>query len=192
MSVRSRPIDTRRRAPVIEDGDHPVAAPRSRSRIVGFFALLIGVPFWLEAARFTRDGWIVFVDWLCARFGVPWQVPPLDWRVGIVLLILFGIGYSYVEIVKLPVRLPADWRKDFLSFDKWRIEQRWEAWVVWLVLIVSDVATTYVGARRPDPSGLAIMRDIAASSGALALYAILLTFIPDRLARFGWRSFWRG
>jgi len=167
----------------------PIPATRSgASRVVGVFALLIGIPFWLEAARFTRDGWITFIDWLCARFGIPWQVPALRWEVMVALVVLFGLGYSYVEIVKQPVRLPRNWRLNFFNFTLWRIERRWEAWIVWTVLIVSDVATTYTGARNPDPSGLAIARDIAASSGTLALYAILLTFIPDRLARYGWRA----
>jgi hypothetical protein len=167
----------------------PMTTPRARSsRIVGLFALLFGVPLWLEAARFTRDGWILFIDWLCLRFNIPWQVPSLDWRVALALIAILGFGYSYVEMVKQPIRLPRNWRKDMLDFSKWRFERRWEAWIVWIVLIASDVATTYAGAQRPDPSGLAILRDIAASGGALVLYAIILTFIPDRIARFGLRS----
>lgn len=166
----------------------PVVAPSSRSRIVGLFALLIGIPFWLEAARFTRDGWIAFIDWLCARFSIPWQVPALDWRIMLALIVLIGFGYSYVEVVKQPIRWPRNWRKDFFDFSLWRIERRWEAWIVWIVLIASDIGTTYGGAQKPDPSGLAVIRDIAAAGGTLAAYAILLTFLPDRLVRFGWRT----
>lgn len=160
----------------------------SRSRIVGLFALLIGLPFWLEAARFTRDGWIAFIDWLCARFSIPWQVPALDWRVAIALIVIVGFAYSYVEVAKQPIRWPRNWRKDFFVWSLWRVERRWEAWIVWIVLIASDVATTYAGAQKADPSGLAVIRDIAATGGTLAAYAILLTFVPDRLVRFGWRT----
>jgi hypothetical protein len=162
--------------------------PSGSSRIVGLFALLFGIPLWLEAARFTRDGWILFIDWLCARFNIPWQVPSLDWRVAIALIAILGFGYSYVEMVKQPIRMPRNWRKDGLSFGAWRFERRWEAWIVWIVLIASDIGTTYAGAKNPDPSGLALMRDVIASGGMLAAYAIILTFIPDRLVRFGWRS----
>lgn len=176
VPVRSEPIKAA-----------PVARTQS-SRAVGLFALLFGIPLWLEAARFTRDGWILFLDWICVRFSIPWQVPALDWRVAMALIALLGFGYSYVEIGKQPVRLPRNWRTDMLDFSKWRFERRWEAWVVWFVLIASDVGTTYAGAKNPDPSGLAIMRDIAAAAGPLIVYAILLTFIPDRLIRFGWRA----
>ena len=182
--VRSEPLESTR----------PIGrSTRSgNSRIVGLFALIIGVPFWLEAARFTRDGWINFVNWLCVRFGIPYEVPALDWRVAMALLVLIGTAYSYVEIGKQPIRWPKDWRNDFADFSKWRFERRWEAWLVWAVLIVSDVWTTYSGAKHPDPSGLAIMRDVAAASGTLAIYAILMTFIPDRLVRFGRRALFGG
>jgi hypothetical protein len=168
----------------------PLATPRvtSSSRIVGLFALLFGIPLWLEAARFTRDGWILFIDWLCARFSIPWQVPALSWWVAILLIAILGFGYSYVEMVKQPVRMPKEWRRDFFKFKLWTFERRWEAWIVWAVLIASDVGTTYAGAKNPDPSGLSLMRDIISSSVALAGYAIILTFIPDRLVRFGWRA----
>lgn len=181
-------------APETRPGSTPVRSdpiPRttSSSRIVGLFALLFGIPLWLEAARFTRDGWILFLNWVCLRFSIPWQVPTPDWRVAIALIVILGFGYSYVEMVKQPVRLPRNWRKDAFNFRSWRFERRWEAWVVWVVLIASDIGTTYAGAKNPDPSGLAIMRDIVASGGMLAAYAIILTFVPDRLIRFGWRAF---
>lgn len=165
-----------------------VPARPSSSRIVGLFALLFGIPLWLEAARFTRDGWILFIDWLCARFSIPWHVPPLDWRMAIALIAILGFGYSYVEMVKQPARLPRQWRKELFHIKAWRFERRWEAWIVWVVLITSDIGTTYAGAKQPDLSGLAVMRDVIASGGLLAAYAIILTFIPDRLVRYGWRA----
>jgi hypothetical protein len=173
---------------------HPVESPRMaapvapRSRVLGLFAILFGAPLWLEAARFTRDGWILFVNWTCARFGVPWQVPALHWLVSLAALLIIGLCYSHVELVKQPIVPPRNWRKDFLDWSKWRFERRWEAWVVWVLLVVSDIGTTYAGAREPDPSGLAVLRDIARAGTALAVYAILMTFLPDRLIRFGWRA----
>lgn len=176
-------------APVPQVRNEPIAPPRTgSSRVVGLFALLFGIPLWLEAARFTRDGWILFIDWVCARFAIPWHVPPLHWGVALSLIAILGFGYSYVEMAKQPVRLPRNWRKDWLDFKAWKFERRWEAWIVWIVLIASDIGTTYAGAKNPDPSGLAIMRDIVAAGGLLAAYAIILTFIPDRLVRYGWRA----
>jgi hypothetical protein len=104
------------------------------------------------------------------------------------LIAILGFGYSYVEMVKQPVRLPRQWRKDMFNFKAWKFERRWEAWIVWAVLIASDIGTTYAGAKNPDPSGLSLMRDIISNGVALAGYAIILTFIPDRLVRFGWRA----
>lgn len=166
----------------------PDTAPRmGTSRIVGIFALVIGLPFWLEAARFTRDGWIGFINWLCTRLSIPWQVPILDWKVMIGLILALGLGYSYIEIGKQPIRMPHKW-SDALDFKQWEFQRRWEVWAVWVVLIISDVGTTYLGAKNPDPSGLAIMADISSRAVPLAIYAILLTFIPDRLCKFGWHS----
>jgi hypothetical protein len=183
----------------------PIIRTGGSSRIVGVFALLFGIPLWLEAARFTRDGWILFINWICARFQIggtePWHIGALDWRVGLGLIALLGFAYSYVEMWKQPIKLPTKcetvrgfnaWRVAASDLKAWRIEKRWEAWIVWAVLIASDVATTYAGAQKPDPSGLAIMRDIAAGGGVLIGYAILLTFIPDRLARFGIKSLFGG
>jgi hypothetical protein len=162
------------------------AAPSSR--IIGLFAILFGVPLWLEAARFTRDGWILFINWLCARFSIPWQVPTLHWLVALAALVIIGVCYSHVELIKQPVKPPRNWRKEFFVWPKWRFERRWEAWIVWIVLVASDIGTTYAGAQTTDTGGIALMRDIAASGGRLAIYAILITFLPDRLIRFGWRA----
>jgi hypothetical protein len=192
MQLTSAGVDPQRAAEMVESKlPYPDDAPvvrRNSSRLVGMFAMLFGIPLWLEAARFTRDGWILFINWLCQRFSVPWQVPMLDWRVAMALIVILGFSYSYVEMVKQPVRMPRNWRQDALNFKAWKFERRWEAWIVWLVLIASDIGTTYAGAKNPDPSGLALMRDIIASGGLLAAYAIMLTFIPDRLVRFGWRA----
>lgn len=198
--VRSAPLESKK--PTEEEEETRVSGS---SRIVGVFALLFGIPLWLEAARFTRDGWILFINWICTRFQIggaePWQIGALDWRVGLALIVLLGFGYSYVEMWKQPIKLPQKcetargfkaWRMAASDLKAWRFERRWEAWIVWAVLIASDVATTYAGAQKPDPSGLAIMRDIAAAGGALTLYAIILTFIPDRLARYGIKALFGG
>ena len=60
-------------------------------------------------------------------------------------------------------------------------------------LAAVDIGSTYVGARNRGQSAdeLRILRDIATSGVALVGYAILLTFAPDGLIRYGWRVFWR-
>ena len=165
-------------------------AKTKTSMLVGVFAAIIGVPLWFEAARFTRDGWIRGVNWLAARLlSVEWQVPAFDWRVMAALAVLIGIAYSRVEF-RPPVRPPKNWRKDFWQFNKWTIERAWQVWAVWIFLILTDVASTYAGAqlRGRDANEVRLLREIAAHSGALVTYAILLTFLPDGLIRYGWRT----
>lgn len=186
-SIEQQIKEAEAKAATPTESSAPVAPVSSRSRLVGLFALIIGTPFWLEAARFTRDGWIAFLNWMCDRMGIPWQVPALDWRLSIGLMVAIGLAYSYIEIGRQPIRMPRKWG-DILEFRLWRFERKWEVWAVWFVLIISDVGTTYLGARKPDPSGLAIMTQIASDGRVLALYAILLTFLPDRLCKFGWHS----
>lgn len=159
--------------------------------LVGVFAMIIGGTFWFEAARFTRDGWILALNWLCARLSIPWQVPTLDWRVAFVAALVLGAAYSRIE-ARPPIRLPQNWRKNGLG-KGWRIDRTWQVWIVWLFLIVTDIGSTYVGARARGASAdeVQILRDVAASGGALAIYAILLTFAPDGMIRYGWRALFR-
>lgn len=183
-----RPVSKVDDRPMTAHTDDYVVPASGKSKIVALFALLIGIPFWLEGARFTRDGGITAINWICERFGTPWRVPELSWQASIIAMTLVGLAYTYIELGRQPVRLPRNLRKDFLHFEKWRFERSWEVWAVWIILVVTDVGTTYIGARNPDPSGLSIIRDIAAASATLAAYAILITFIPDRMIRYGWRT----
>lgn len=185
------PRNPQRQAPAVRE--HPYALPKPKaSPLVGVFALLIGLPFWFEAARFTRDGWILAINWLCNRLAVPWQVPTLDWRVALGAALVLGVAYSRIE-ARPPLLPPKNWRKDGLTLRAWRVDRTWQVWAVWLFLIVTDIGSTYVGARNRGQSAdeLRILRDIATSGAALVVYAILLTFAPDGLIRYGWRVFWR-
>lgn len=190
------PADERpRHAPGVRVEPLRQAAPRTgsprtpTSRLVGVFAILIGVPLWFEAARFTRDGWILGINWFAERLSIPLRVPPIDWRVALVLALALGVSYSRIES-QPPIRPPKDWRKNMFRFRLWTVNRTWQVWAVWLFLIVTDIATTYVGARARggDPNELQILRDMAATGAALVTYAILLTFAPDGLIRYGWHT----
>ena len=189
--ILSRPPDERpRHAPGVRVEPLRSAAPRTTtSRLIGVFALLIGIPLWFEAARFTRDGWILGLNWFAARLSIPLRVPVLDWRIALLLALLLGVAYSRIES-QPPIRPPKDWRKNVFRLDLWTVNRTWQVWIVWLFLIVTDIATTYVGARARggDPNELQILRDLATAGAALATYAILLTFAPDGLIRYGWHT----
>lgn len=175
----------------------PIARPvesaprRGKSAAVALFALALALPAWMEGARTTREGWVLFINWVLARAHLPLAVPPSSawhWGVALGALVLLGWGYSRVEINHAPIRPPRNWRKDFFNGSAWHIETAWQRWLVWLALIVSDVGTMYLGARQPQASDPAIFHQIAASWQVASAYAILITFVPDQLLRYGWRS----
>ena len=179
-----------RSAPLVNGAQSEPRTRTSGGTIVAAFAVIIGVPLWFEAARYTLFGWMLALDWFAARMSIPWQVPPIDWRLAVALTLAIGWAYSHVE-ARPPIRPPRNWRRDFARLEMWHVERAWQVWIVWLFLVATDIATTYVGmrARAADPSEIKILRDIAiAAGGPLAIYAILLTFAPDALVRFGWRA----
>lgn len=176
-SVQSRPASTLKPA-------------RGKSIPVALFALALALPAWLEGARTTREGWIQAINWGLARLHIQASIPASEkwhWGVALGILIALGYGYSRVEINHAPIRPPRNWRKEFFRWSAWHVEPAWQLWLVWFVLIVSDVGTMYLGARQPQPGDAAIFHQIAASGQIAASYAILMTFIPDQLFRYGWR-----
>jgi hypothetical protein len=160
------------------------------SRALGLFALALAAPLWLEGARTTRDGWIVVINWLFARFHIPLIIQPATawaWYVALGALIGLGLLYSRIEL-QAPVRWPRNLRRDFFTWSLWSVNRSWQMWAVWLVLVISDVGTMYLGARFPDAGAAPIFVQIAAVTQLAAAYAIIVTFAPERLAIFGWRN----
>lgn len=195
MTVTGREIHEGQPRPVAQPVERPQPAvtvqPRTRtttSRVVALFAFAIGLPFWLDGARYTRDGWIAFLNWLAMRLSIPAQVPPLSWQVALGAMIAMGAAYSYIEMGRQPFTVPS--RAQFFSLSAWRMERSWQAWLVWIVLIVSDIGTTYAGIRQARPDELAVLQSIGQSVRLAVVYGVVITFVPDRLLRYGWRGFW--
>lgn len=165
--------------------------PRSQAsgagRVMGALAFLFGGVAWLEGARFTRDGWIQFVNGLCYRLYIPWQVPELPWWAMMGLMFGIALAYSHVELNKLPISIPPGFR-NLMRFRLWTVEWDWRVWAVVLVIIFSDVATTFVGAKNHDPNDIQILVQFARNNAQLAAYAFAITFLPDRLCRWGWHE----
>jgi hypothetical protein len=165
------------------------AAPRQKSRLLGLFALLFAALVWLEGARTTRDGWVVAANWLLARSGIPMIVPPVGawpWYAAFGALLVLGVVYSHIEVLQVPIRWRGKSRHDYFNRRMWAISRVWQVWAVWLVLVVSDVGTMYLGAKAPEAGAAPLFQQIAASSILAALYAIIVTFAPERLGIFGW------
>lgn len=189
--ARHAPRHSRVRSAPMTDGKVVEQAKRARSPIVALFAIAVALPAWLEGARTTRDGWVLFANWVLGRAHIPVEIAPATtwaWWVALGVLVALGYGYSRVEIQHAPIRPPKNWRKEFFVWSKWHFEPAWQRWLVWFVLIITDVGTMYLGARSVQAGDAAIFQQIAASAQAAAVYAIILTFIPDQLLRYGWRS----
>lgn len=171
-----------------EQAARPAAAPSSR--LAGLVALVLALPLWMEGARTTRDGWIVAINWIISRNGGRLALPPTAawrWPLPVLVAVVLGLLYSRIEL-QPPLRPPRGWRADFWRLGRWRVERRWQIWLVWLALVVSDIATMYVGARSPELGAAIFFRQIAASAAWSATYAIIITFLPEQLARFGARA----
>lgn len=169
------------------------AAPTKASRapIIGLFAFLFGVPAWLEGARTTRDGWVFGLNWVIARAGLPFQIPIAStwtWWAAISVMVALGWAYSRVELRWVPFRLPKNLRADFFKPSAWYINRSATVWLVWTLVLFTDVVTMFLGARQAGKNDPILLQQIAASVTIAWVYAIMVTFIPDRLIRFGWRS----
>jgi hypothetical protein len=70
----------------------------------GVALLLFGVPMWIAGARFTFDGARIGLNYLLARMTIPAQIPALDWRVMIAVILLIGWVCSRVEVHAFPIR----------------------------------------------------------------------------------------
>lgn len=166
-------------------------ATASTPWLIGVFALIFGGIPWLEGARTTRDGWVIALNWVLDRLALPFALPAATawtWWLSIGAMVALGLGYSLVELRAAPLRLPKDLREDFLNPSAWYISRSWQVWLTWIVIIFTDVVTMYLGARAAGPDDPVLLQQIAAARTTSWIYAIIITFIPDRLIRFGWRS----
>lgn len=156
--VRSEPLDNGR----------PIAVKRSGGEwAIGATLIVFGMIGWLTGARYTLFGWVIglnlFFDWL----GLPIVVPaPVGWW--ILSMIPIAVVYSRVEM------------------QVWKAhKRRGQALALfavgWLLIVITDVGSTYLGVRAPAPDAWPITLTIAASAGLAFVWAAVLTFISDWL-----------
>jgi hypothetical protein len=137
----------------------PIASAGAIPRVYGAALLLFGVPFWPVAAWFLASGWVVVVNAIMDLLRQSWAVPAPAGVYGLVAAVIVGGIYSRIEL-KPPIR-ERDWRRAALL------------WLVWALVMLSDVGATYRGLERQSVIG--------------ALLAIVLTFGPDQAIMRGWR-----
>lgn len=161
MAVRSSPL---RNGQAVEEH------PRRRSPLwpAGVAALLFGLPLWLIGAFYTLQGWVFGLNLVAAAVHLPAVVPmPRGWWV--LLFVPLGLLYSWVEVHR-PSRADALWL------------------MVYLLIILSDLATTYLSVIAADATTLS--RWAAATLWAAFAWTAVLTFAPEWLIMGGLKLIW--
>lgn len=159
-------------APIIRDNQRPT---RIRFDPVGFVLIVIGVLWWLPAARTTVDGWVVLLNTMLDFFGIIEVIPYATGWLLLGLAIVVGGIYSGVEAKNLPIT----YRNSVIIFAPFMF------WVGWLFLSTTDVASTFIGIMTPPRDAWAIHRQLAQNPPAAGVLALLSTFTPDWFIIFG-------
>lgn len=149
----------------------PVARKTSASAwAVGLVVLAFGFGGWLAGGKYTVEGWIVWLNWFLVWVGFPFRVPPVaGW--GLLIILPVALVYSRVEVAHRPV-----WR----SGGQWHFAEP-IFWIAWLLIVGTDVGSTYAGVRSPSPDAFLVTRQVAAVPWLSVVWAVLLTFSPEWL-----------
>lgn len=146
----------------------PKAAPRTSNEwALGVVLLIAGALGWLSGARYTLFGGVaglnLFLEWI----GLPARVPmPSGWWVLIALPL--GFVYSRVE-----TRI---WHKRNAVLIKSPL-----FWIGWLLIVGTDVGSTWLGVRAVGDDSWLILRQVAANDLLALVWALVLTFTPEWL-----------
>lgn len=174
MAVKSHNLDAQgRKVP-----DEPAPAPgraRGGSLAVAALALAFGVTFWSVGGKYTLDGWVVGLNVLLGFLQVPARIPrPVGWWV--LLFIPLALAYSWVEVRARPSLVPRG------AWDRWAV-----AVLLWVVVILSDVGSTFAGVQSPGPRPWPVSVWVAENDPAGGLWSLVLTFAPEALILYGIR-----
>ncbi|GAB4199248.1 MAG: hypothetical protein OHK0022_19350 [Roseiflexaceae bacterium] len=101
-------------------------------------------------------------------------------------MVVLGYLYSRVELDYIPIYPPEDWRRDLLELGAWYFAP-WPVWLIFGTLVASDVGTTLIGIRESGPGSWSVVAGIAQSLTWSAAAAVVVTFVPERLALWSWK-----
>lgn len=155
------------RSEALANGQPITRAPRNPGiRVGGMLLMLFGVLLWIAGSRYTLMGWHYGLNWFMAWLGLPTRLPAVA-GYGVLLALPVGLMYSLVEL-----RRPWTYRvkeRDVLVLY----------WIIWALIVVSDVGSTFLGVKQPGASAAQLARQVAASDVVAAIWALLLTFVPE-------------
>jgi hypothetical protein len=150
------------------------ARPRSGGDwAIGITLIVFGSLGWLSGARYTLFGWVTGLNMFLTWLGLPLTIPtPAGWWV--LLALPLGVVYSQVER------------------QIWTARSRHGRALVlfmigWIIIVVTDVGSTYLGVRTPAEDAFTVTRTVANSAGLSFLWAVVLTFVSDWLILGSWK-----
>lgn len=134
---------------------------------IGIVLIVFGLIGWLTGARYTLFGWVAALNLFFAWMGLPIAVPtPAGWW--ILTMIPIALVYSRVEMQV--------WKAHT------RHGQALALFIIgWLLIVATDVGSTYLGVRTPQDGAWPITLTIAGSAGLSFVWAAVLTFASDWL-----------
>lgn len=167
-------VSTPVRSEPLANGKPVVKRPASGGEwTIGIVLIVFGLFGWLTGARYTLFGWVTGLNMFLAWLGLPLIVPvPAGWW--ILAMAPIGLVYSHVEI-------------QIWKAHKRRGQSLALFVMSWLLIVVTDVGTTYLGVRAPQPGAWQITQTIAANAGLAFAWAGVLTFASDWLIIGGWK-----
>jgi hypothetical protein len=153
-----------------------VLRPRG-SLTAGIALILFGSLGWAAGGKYTAEGWIIWLNWFLTWLGVPARVPPLQ-GTGFLLALVLAYLYSEVEVRHRPLR---------------RVGKRSKLAplpivVLWLLMVGSDIGSTFQGVIQPGPEAWELTKRIASEPLLSISWSLILTFAPEWLISAGVRA----
>lgn len=163
--VRSEPLPSREATR--GDEEAPTTHATGGAWAVGVALVVFGAIGWLSGARYTLLGWVTGLNLFFVWLGLPITIPmPQGWWV--LVMVPIGVVYSLVEM------------------QVWKAHKRHGQALAlfimgWILVVATDVGSTYLGVRTPPNDAWPITLTVAASTGLAFVWAAILTFVSDWL-----------
>jgi hypothetical protein len=145
--------------------------PRWASFAAGLVALLFGVPLWITGAWYTLVGWVALLNMGARMLRFSGQIGLPAGAAALAGLIAIGMMYSIVEVHLFPIRRQG---KQVTALPA-------IMWLIYLLIIGTDLATTALGVLNPTPETPPLLTYLAVSLQAAAIGTVVLTFLPEGL-----------
>lgn len=139
----------------------------SNEYALGIVLLLAGAIGWLSGARYTLMGGAAALNLFLTWLGLPVTIPaPVGWA--ILLALPIGVLYSQVETRVWYQRNTVLMRSPLF-------------WIGWLLIVGTDVGSTWLGVRQVAPDSWLLTKQLAANGWIALVWSMLLTFAPEWL-----------